>query len=37
MFRIHKMCRDTEDPEMVYADGKDFETLWKTECLEMGN
>ena len=37
MFRILKICRDTEDPEMVYADGKAFETLSKTECLEMGN
>ena len=33
MFKILRMFRDTEDPEMGCVDGKAFETLSKTECL----
>ena len=37
MFKILKMFRDNEDPEMGYVDAKAFETLSKTECLKIIN
>ena len=35
MFKVLKMYRDTEDPEMDSVDGKAFETLSNAECLEL--
>ena len=35
MFKILRMFRDTEDPEMGCVDGKAFETLSKSECLDI--
>ena len=35
MFKILKLFRDSEDPEMGTVDGKAFETLSKAECLEV--